>query len=639
MILRVKHNDVDLQRKGRVLAVILLVMALGVVVLAAFNLAHGDEYTLSNVSFFLVLAALFALNRAGHVTGAGLLTVALLTAGSLYLLSTDDTLKTTFIAMCIPVLLASFLIVPWSGFLITTMLIVGYMTIDITTPDNIGIVDSGDYPALLALVVVSSIAYMLSSSLNRAYEETRRQALHDSLTGLPNRALFTNRLQQSIDRKSRESDTSAVLYMDLDQFKIINDSLGHETGDRLLIEVSRRLRSCLRPGDTAARLGGDEFTILLDDISGPADAVRVAERVAEELREPFRLGEHQVFVTTSVGIALNDSAGVSPNSLLRNADVAMYDAKKEGKARYKIFDPGMHAKAIRRLEMENELRRAITQEELRIHYQPKVSLDTGEIVGMEALVRWDHPEQGLINPNEFIPLAEETLLINPLGRWVLQEACRQAREWRRRYPDFSDLVMSVNLSVRQFQQPNLISELSEVLEETGLDPCGLQLEITESVMTDDAEYAVDLLQKLRILNVQLGLDDFGKGYSSLTSLRQFPLDDLKIDKSFVEGIGQNVQDTAIVQLMVDLAHTVGMQVVGEGVERAEQLTRLREMGCDLAQGFYLSRPLTSEEAEALLADSPRSPSGSSDSPVQLATLQTLTSTERKMGSEQASKPA
>jgi diguanylate cyclase (GGDEF)-like protein len=615
-------------------------MALGVVVLAAFNLAHGDEYTLSNVSFFLVLAALFALNRAGHVAGAGLLTVALLTAGSLYLLSTDDTLNTTFIAMCIPVLLASFLIVPWSGFVITTMLIVGYMTIDITISDNkFGIVGSGDYPALLALVVVSLIAYMLSSSLNRAYEETRRQALHDSLTGLPNRTLFTNRLQQSIDRKYREPGTSAVLYMDLDQFKVINDSLGHESGDALLIEVSRRLRSCLRPGDTAARLGGDEFTILLDEISNPSDAVRVAKRIADELREPFGLDEHQIFVTTSVGIALNESASVSPNSLLRNADVAMYEAKKEGKARYKIFDPGMHAQALRRLEMENELRRAINQEELRIHYQPKVLLDTGEIVGMEALVRWDHPEQGLINPNEFIPLAEETLLINPLGRWVLQEACRQAREWRRRYPDHSDLVMSVNLSVRQFQQPNLISELSEVLQETSLDPRALQLEITESVVTDDAGYAVDLLQKLKILNVQLGLDDFGKGYSSLTSLRQFPLDDLKIDKSFVEGIGQNVQDTAIVQLIVDLAHTVGMQVVGEGVERAEQLTRLREMRCDVAQGFYLSRPLTSEEAEALLADSPRLPLESSDSPRQLATPQTLTGTERKMGSERVGKLA
>jgi diguanylate cyclase (GGDEF)-like protein len=621
MILRVKHHDPDVQRKGRVLAAIILVMATGIVALATFNILNPRDpnYYVSNGIFLLGIGGLFWLNRAGYVTLAGMITVVLTTLSSILLLSEDATLSTTFVVMCIPVLIASFLIVSWSGFVITALLIVGTIAHGISP---------GDYPAPPALAVVAMIAYMLSNSLNRAYEETRRQALHDSLTGLPNRALFINRLQQSIDRKSREPDTSAVLYMDLDHFKVINDSLGHETGDGLLIEVSRRLRSCLRPGDTAARLGGDEFTILLDDVSDLADAVRVAERVAKELREPIWLGEHQVFVTTSVGIALNESAGVSPNSLLRNADVAMYEAKKEGKARYKIFDPGMHAQALRRLEMENELRRAINHEEFRVHYQPKVSVDTGGIVGMEALVRWDHPEHGLINPNEFIPLAEETQLINPLGRWVLQEACRQAQEWRRRYPEYSDLVMSVNLSVRQFKQPNLISELSEILRETGLDPRGLQLEITESIVTDDLEYTVDLLQKLKILNVQLGLDDFGKGYSSLTTLKQFPLDDLKIDKSFVEGIGQNVQDTAIVQLMVDLAHTVGMQAVGEGVEKAEQLARLREMGCDVAQGFYLSKPLTGEQAEELLADSPRSPSGSSDGPVRLATLQTLTSTER-----------
>jgi diguanylate cyclase (GGDEF)-like protein len=622
MILRINHHDPDVRRKGQVLAAIILVMATGMVALAIFNILNPRDpnYYVSNGIFLLFIGGLFWLNRSGYVTLAGMITVVLTTMSSIFLLSEDTTLSTTFVVMCIPVLLASFLIVPWSGFVITALLIAGTLVSGILSP--------GDYPAPPALAVVAMIAYMLSNSLNRAYEETRRQALHDSLTGLPNRALFINRLQQSIARKAREADISAVLYMDLDQFKVINDSLGHETGDGLLIEVSRRLRSCLRSGDTAARLGGDEFTILLDEIAGPADAVRVAERVADELRAPFRLGEHQVFVTTSVGIAINESASVSPNTLLRNADVAMYEAKKEGKARYKIFDPGMHAQALRRLEMENELRRAINHEEFRVHYQPKVSVDTGGIVGMEALVRWDHPEHGLINPNEFIPLAEETQLINPLGRWVLQEACRQAQEWRRRYPEYSDLVMSVNLSVRQFKQPNLISELSEILRETGLDPRGLQLEITESIVTDDLEYTVDLLQKLKILNVQLGLDDFGKGYSSLTTLKQFPLDDLKIDKSFVEGIGQNVQDTAIVQLMVDLAHTVGMQAVGEGVEKAEQLARLREMGCDVAQGFYLSKPLTGEQAEELLADSPRSPSGSSDGPVRLATLQTLTSTER-----------
>ncbi|MBA2781348.1 MAG: GGDEF domain-containing protein, partial [Rubrobacteraceae bacterium] len=312
------------------LAIILLVMVAGIVVLAGFNFAEGQNYLVSNIAFFLLAMSLFALNRAGYVTAAGTLTVAFITAGSLFLLSEDTTMNTTFVAMCIPILLASFLIVPWGGFVIAVLLVAGNIVAREVAQD--------DYPALLALVVVALIAYLLSSSLSRAYDESRHRALHDALTGLPNRALFINRLQQSIDRKSREPGTSAVLYMDLDQFKVINDSLGHEAGDELLIEVARRLKSCLRPGDTAARLGGDEFTILLTEISGPADAIKVAERVASALRSPFTLQENQVFVTTSVGISLGTSDQTKPNDLLRDADVAMYEAKKEGKARYKMFD-------------------------------------------------------------------------------------------------------------------------------------------------------------------------------------------------------------------------------------------------------------------------------------------------------------
>lgn len=595
-ILRIKHRDPDLQLKGRVLAVILLVMVAGIVVLASFNVAAGQDYLVSNIIFLLLVMALFVVNRAGYVTIAGLLTVSFITIGALLLLSEDDTLNTTFVAMCIPILLASFLLAPWSGFVITALLIVGNFAV--------ASVAQNDYPALLALTIVALMAYMLSSSLNRAYDETRYRALHDALTGLPNRALFINRLQQSIDRKSREPGVSAILYMDLDQFKVINDSLGHEAGDELLIEVARRLKSCLRRGDTAARLGGDEFTILLDEISGPADAIRVAERVAGELRAPFSLDENRVFVTTSVGITLNTSDDARPSGLLRDADVAMYEAKKAGKARYKIFDSGMHAQALQRLRMENELRRAIEQDQLSVHYQPKVSLRSGRIVGMEALVRWEHPVRGLVSPGEFIPLAEETALINPLGRFVLREACLQARKWREAFPEAADLVMSVNLSVKQFQQPNMIEELTGILRQTGLPAHALQLEVTESVVTDDVDYAIGLLRELKALGVQLGIDDFGKGYSSLSTLKHFPMDDLKIDRSFVNGLGEDVQDTAIVRLTVDLAHTVGMQAVGEGVETAEQLRRLREMGCDMVQGFYFWKPLAPDAAAALLADPP-----------------------------------
>jgi EAL domain-containing protein (putative c-di-GMP-specific phosphodiesterase class I) len=330
--------------------------------------------------------------------------------------------------------------------------------------------------------------------------------------------------------------------------------------------------------------------------------VRVARRIADELKKPFSLGEHDVHVTTSIGIAMSALADASPDDVMRDADVAMYEAKSEGKARYKVFDEGMYAKALRRLELENELRRAIEGGELRVHYQPKISLETGKIVGMEALARWDHPERGLIPPDEFIPLAEETDLIHPLGKWVLEESCRQAREWQVLYPHVADLVMSVNISTKQFQQPQLVDDLARILHETGLAARHLQLEITESVVTQDIELATRVLQELKDLGVQLGIDDFGKGYSFLTSLKEFPLDDLKIDRSFVEDIGKSAEDAAIAKLVIDLAHVVGMQAVGEGVETSDQLRQLQQMGCDFAQGYYFYRPLNTEVATNLLAE-------------------------------------
>ncbi|MGI9047831.1 MAG: putative bifunctional diguanylate cyclase/phosphodiesterase, partial [Rubrobacteraceae bacterium] len=352
-------------------------------------------------------------------------------------------------------------------------------------------------------------------------------------------------------------------------------------------------------------------TVLLEDLAGVRGAIHVAERIAEELEAPLELRGQRIFISTSVGIALSTHSGLQPGSLLRNADVAMYQAKKEGRARFRLFDQSMHAQALERLELENDLRRAIEQEELRVHYQPAVCLRTGELAGVEALVRWEHPVRGLLSPREFIPLAEETGFIDSLGQWVLRTSCKQACEWRRLYPAAGSLIMSVNLSVKQFQQKDLTMQLERILQETGLDPHYLQLEITESAVAEDVERTVKLLWALKDLKVRIAIDDFGTGYSSLHSLRSFPLDALKVDKAFVEGLGQSSRDAAIAQMIIDLAHAVGMEAIGEGVETAEQIARLREMKCDAAQGYYFSEPLTGEEMGTLLDDAPSRLAGAS----------------------------
>jgi diguanylate cyclase (GGDEF)-like protein len=540
-----------------------------------------------------LILGLFVLNRLGYVTAACILTVILIVVATMVFLS-DETLGRNFIIMCIPVFIASFLLVPWSGIVVFIMAISGIVLFGET---------SINYLSLFTFAAVTVIAYLIARSLDRAHRENRYRALHDQLTDLPNRALFVDRLQQALNHSLKDRSLQAVLFMDLDHFKVVNDSLGHETGDRLLAMVAQRLRNCLRPGDTAARFGGDEFTVLLGSIGDVKDAVRVAERIAKALEEPFDLKERKIFISTSIGIALSENGDEQPDALLRSADIAMYEAKKEGKVS-KVFNASMYVKALKRLELENGLRRAIDNGELRVYYQPKVLLSTGRIVGMEALARWEHPERGLIYPEEFVPLAEETGLIIPLGRWILRETCRQAREWQKRYSAAPPLDTSVNLSIKQFQNPDLVLELTETLQEFELPPSYLQLEITESVVAGDAKYAVNLLQRLKSLGVQLAMDDFGTGYSSLASLQQFPLDCLKIDKTFVDGFGRDTQDEAIVQLVIDLAHAMGMQAIAEGVETTEQLARLRDIGCDQAQGYYFCKPLTSEATTALLTDSP-----------------------------------
>ena len=431
-------------------------------------------------------------------------------------------------------------------------------------------------------------------------EQLEYQALHDSLTGLPNRALFMDRLEHAVVRARRRAAKLAVLFMDLDDFKVINDSLGHEAGDRLLVAVAERLRACLRPEDTAARLGGDEFTILLEDLTGVGGAVRAVERITEALQTAFVLGRREVFITASFGIALWEEVGQRPADLLRNADQAMYRAKHAGKARYDVFEEVMNARALERLELENDLRRALERRELALHYQPVVTLDTGKVMGFEALVRWNRPEHGLLTAEEFAPLAEDTGLIVPMGRWVIQEACRQAREWRQRYPGVQPPTVFVNLSAKQLQDADLAHTVARTTRQTGLDPRSLELEITEGTAMGDAAATAAVLEELKALGVRVAIDDFGTGYSSLSYLERFPVDTLKIDHSFVANLGRSSGPTVLVKAMIDLAHTLGLKVIAEGVETGEQLQRVRELGCDMAQGFHLARPLPGAAAGDLL---------------------------------------
>ena len=424
------------------------------------------------------------------------------------------------------------------------------------------------------------------------------QAFHDPLTDLPNRALFMDRLGHALARAGQQASEVAVLFTDLDNFKVINDSLGHKAGDQLLVAVAERLKACLRPVDTVARLGGDEFTLLLEGVTGVSDAARVAERIAQELRAPFALEAQEVFATTSTGIAVSSSAQGQPTDLLRHADLAMYRAKSKGKACYEVFEPSMSIDALERLELETELRRALGREELRVYYQPEILLESGDIVGMEALVRWEHPEHGLLLPQEFLPIAEESNLIMPIGQWVLREACKQLRTWQEQYPNIAPLVMSVNLSTREFFQPSLIAE---ILRETGVDPRTLQLEITEgAVAYDNAQNANNTLWNLKTLGVQLAIDDFGMGYSSLSYLKRFPVDLLKIDRSFVRELGKDLKDTKIVAAIIHLARALDLKVIAEGVETTEQVEQLRKMECDMVQGSYFSKPLPSGAVSDLL---------------------------------------
>ncbi len=433
----------------------------------------------------------------------------------------------------------------------------------------------------------------------------------DPLTGLPNRLLFIDRVGRLIKHTKRRKDQLfAVLFLDLDGFKMINDSMGHLVGDQLLLGVANRLEKCLRSTDTVARLGetftvarlgGDEFTVLLDDIKDPSDAKRAADRMMKALASPFILGGKEVFTSVSIGIALSNSAYDQPEDILRDADTAMYRAKSLGKARYEVFDADMRASVMARLQLETDLRHALERGEFRNFYQPIVALVSGEIAGFEALLRWQHPTRGLLGPNEFIPVAEETGLIRELGWWNLRQACQQISEWRAGSIAHHHLTISVNLSAKQFLQPNLVEDIRKLLGELALPPKALKLEITESTVMADPSGAVEMLQQIKSLGICLAIDDFGTGYSSLSYLHRFPLDTLKIDRSFISSMGDDGDGMEIARTILPMANNLQLDVVAEGVETLQQVALLKKLQCKYGQGYYFSRPLSAEGTTALLA--------------------------------------
>lgn len=446
-----------------------------------------------------------------------------------------------------------------------------------------------------AFVAAASSATLLGWRVNE------QQALHDPLTRLPNRALFRDRADHALMRAARHRQQIAVMFVDLDRFKPINDTWGHHVGDRVLLDIADRLRSAIRVGDTVARLGGDEFAVLLDELDDPGEAPRIARRIQEGLREPFIVQGRPIPIRASIGISLSDGPNGDVDELLRDADVAMYAAKSRGGARFVIYDPIMRAGVAESLELEMELRRAVGQQQLDVYYQPTIDLATGGIVGAEALLRWNHATRGSIPPNLFIPVAEETGLIIPLGLWVLREACTQAKRWHDAFPGRAPLTLAVNVSPIQLNNDEFVQQVAKVFAETGVNPSAITLEITESALMEDSEGSTHVLEQLKALGVKLAIDDFGTGYSSLNYLQRMPIDILKIDRSFVDRIQQGGDELAFARAIVDMARTLSLRTVAEGIEIESQADRLIELGCDFGQGYLYAKAVRPDELTLLLA--------------------------------------
>jgi diguanylate cyclase (GGDEF)-like protein len=432
------------------------------------------------------------------------------------------------------------------------------------------------------------------------------QSLHDALTGLPNRVLLMEHLQKALQRSQRNKDYYfAVLFIDLDRFKIINDSWGHAVGDQLIVAISQVLKDCTREVDTVSRLSGDEFAVLLDNLGDPQEAIDITERLLEQMSIPIGLAERTVFTGASIGIVLGNSHYQEGLDILRDADIAMYRAKALGKGRYAIFDHEMYTQTLYLSQIETDLRYALKRQELRLCYQPVVSVQTGKIIAFEALVRWKHPNQGLILPSDFITIAEDTGLIIPIGEWVLREACQQLLQWQLQFPEASSLYISVNLSSRQMKQHDFADQLGTILQETGLRGKFLKLELTESMLMDQGEKTLNLLSQIKGYDVQISIDDFGTGYSSLSYLHRFPIDTLKIDRSFVDQMDANRENSEIVKTIITLAHVLEMEAIAEGVETPEQVDRLKALGCEAVQGYFFSKPISAQAATDLLATNPQ----------------------------------
>jgi diguanylate cyclase (GGDEF)-like protein len=451
---------------------------------------------------------------------------------------------------------------------------------------------------------MQAIANVIGNAIERREEEerTRYEALHDPLTGLPNRNLFLDRLGRSLAQAERRKTSLAVLFLDLDQFKLVNDSLGHAAGDELLAAVAPRLEQGLRPSDSIARFGGDEFAVLAE-VETERDAIRVAERIRTALSRPFKLRQREHFVSASMGISLGRGEK-APEAMIRDADAALYRAKEKGRGGYELFDSAMRARAVEHMRIENDFRRALDRGELELHYQPIVGLRDGSIVALEALLRWRHPEYGLTSPTSFIPVAEESQLIVPVGRWVVEEACTRVAEWQSLEPDAAPVRIAVNLSGRQIGDPQLLPTVSAAVEASGIDPATLSFELTESVLFEESGVSERIMRSLRGIGVRLVLDDFGSGFSSLGYLKRFPLDGIKLDRSFIENVADGLTDAQIVRAVVEMARALGLEIVAEGVETVDQLAAVRSLGCHQAQGFYFMPPLPAEEVPGVLAQSP-----------------------------------